>query len=182
MRMTGAKAEECDSYTTPLLWKHDGRQELVVMGGQVLDAYDPAAGTHLWYLPELIGSRLITGPVASEGTIFVTQGMRKPLLAVQPGGEGKRTRKDVTWQFDQVTPDSPTPVVWGPSVFLVNNDGLVRCLDAATGRTQWKDHLKGAYRSSPLAADGHVYFVNMKGLTTVINRIDPVEPPYGKSA
>jgi outer membrane protein assembly factor BamB len=168
MRMTGAKGEDCDSYTTPLLWKNGDRQQLVVMGGQVLDAYDPAAGTRLWYLPELIGSRLITGPVASEGTIFVTQGMRKPMLAVQPSGEGKRPRKDVAWQFDQATPDSPTPVVSGQSVFLVNNDGLARCLDAATGRLQWKEHLKGGYRASPLAADGRIYFLNTKGLTTVI--------------
>ena len=169
MRMTGAKAEDCDSYTTPLLWKNGDRQELVVMGGQVLDAYDPTAGTRLWYLPELIGSRTISGPVAAEGTIYITQGMRKPLLAVQPGGEGKRTRKDVAWQFDQGTPDSPTPVVWGQSVFLVSNDGVAHCLDAATGRVLWKEHVKGGYRASPLAADGRIYFLNTKGLTTIIS-------------
>ena len=33
------------------------RRELVVMGGQMLDAYDPASGKRLWYLPELVGSR-----------------------------------------------------------------------------------------------------------------------------
>jgi outer membrane protein assembly factor BamB len=168
MRMTGAKGEDGDSYVTPLLWKDGDRQELVVMGGQVLDAYDPAAGKRLWYLPELIGSRVISGPVATEGTIYVTQGMRKPLLAVRPGGDGKRPRQDVAWQFDQGTPDSPTPVVWGQSVFLVANDGVARCLDAASGRLLWKERLKGEYRASPLAADERIYFLNTKGLTTVI--------------
>ena len=32
----------------------------------MLDAYDPATGKRLWYLPELIGNRTITGPVAAR--------------------------------------------------------------------------------------------------------------------
>ncbi len=167
-RMTGVKKEDGDSYTTPLLWQNDDRREVVLMGGQVLDAYDPPTGKRLWYLPDLIGSRTITGPVAADGVIYITQGMRKPLLAVRPGGDGKRTRQDIVWQFDQGTPDSPTPTVWGQSLFLVTNDGVARCLDLASGRLQWKERLKGEYRASPLAADGRVYFLNTKGLTTVM--------------
>jgi outer membrane protein assembly factor BamB len=89
-------------------------------------------------------------------------------LAVRPGDEGKRPREDVVWQSDRGTPDSPTPVVWGASLFLVTNDGLARCLDATTGRPQWKQRIKGSYRASPLAADGRVYFLNTDGLTTVV--------------
>ena len=33
---------------------------------------------------------------------------------------------------------------------------------------QWKQRLKGEYRASPVVADGSVYFLNTKGLTTVI--------------
>src|SRR5262249_25587517 len=33
MRMTSAKAEECDSYITPVLYQANGRRELIVMGG-----------------------------------------------------------------------------------------------------------------------------------------------------
>src|SRR5581483_3311471 len=40
-RATAAQKEECDSYTTPLLRTVRGRLELVVMGGNQLDAYDP---------------------------------------------------------------------------------------------------------------------------------------------
>ena len=33
---------------------------------------------------------------------------------------------------------------------------------------QWKERLKGEYRASPVAADGRIYFLNTKGLTTVM--------------
>jgi outer membrane protein assembly factor BamB len=168
MRMTAATHESCDSYTTPILRTDNGRPELIVMGGQMLDACDPATGKRLWYLPDLVGDRTITGPVAALGMIYVTQGMKHPLLAVRPGGDGRRPRADVVWQFSQGTPDSPTPVVWGESLMLVTNDGIARCLDAISGRLQWKERLKGSYRASPLAAAGRIYFLSTRGLTTVV--------------
>jgi outer membrane protein assembly factor BamB len=168
MRMTSAAHEDCDSYTTPILWTNGGRSELVVLGGQVLDAYDPPTGKRLWELPGLIGCRTVTGPVAGQEMIFATQGMRKPMLAVRPGGDGRRTRADVVWEFAQATPDSSTPVLWGQWMFFVANDGIVQCLDAKTGRVQWKKRLKGEYRASPVACDGRVYFLNTQGRTTVV--------------
>jgi outer membrane protein assembly factor BamB len=168
MRMTSATHESCDSYVTPILWKNNDRLELVVLGGQMLNAYDPATGKVYWQLPGLIGSRTITGAVAGNGMIFATQGMRQPLLAVRPRGDGRRTREDVVWHFNQGTPDCSTPVLSGKSLFFVTNDGIARCLDTGTGRVQWKERLKGEYRASPVAADGRIYFLNTKGLTTVV--------------
>jgi outer membrane protein assembly factor BamB len=115
-----------------------------------------------------VGNRLITGPVAAEDTIYATQGMRQALLAVRPGGSGQRTRRDVVWKYDQGTPDSPTPVVWAELLFFVTDNGVARCLDLHSGRLKWKERLKGDYRASPLAAEGRIYFLNMKGLTTVV--------------
>lgn len=66
------------------------------------------------------------------------------------------------------TPDSPTPVVWNGLLFLVNDSGIAQCLDAKTGRVHWEQRLKGDYRASPLAAEGRIYFLNMKGLATVV--------------
>jgi outer membrane protein assembly factor BamB len=169
MRMTAATRENCDAYTTPIFRVSDGRPEMIVMGGQMLDAYDPASGTRLWYLPGLVGNRLIPSPVAAHGMIYATQGMRRALLAIRPGGDGKRSRDDIVWDFDQGTSDSPTPVVAGQWLFMVTNNGIARCLDARTGQVKWKERLRGEYRASPLVAEGRVYLLNMEGLATVVS-------------
>ncbi|MGA2617150.1 MAG: PQQ-binding-like beta-propeller repeat protein [Thermoguttaceae bacterium] len=166
-RVTEATAESCDSYTTPIFRRRGERLEMIVMGGQMLDAYDPADGRRLWYLP-LVGNRTITGPVAAGDMIYVTQGMRQPLLGVRPGAAGQRTRRDIVWQVEQATPDSPTPVVRGDWLFLINNEGIARCLNARNGKQAWKERLKGQYRASPLAAAGRVYFLNTTGGCTVV--------------
>jgi outer membrane protein assembly factor BamB len=169
MRMTAAMGESCDSYTTPIFCKTEAGTALVVMGGQVLDAYLPATGERLWHMPRLTGNRTITGPVASQGMIYATQGMRQAMLAVRQDGEGERPHKDVVWKFEQGTPDSPSPTVWGEWLFIVNNDGVVRCFEVHKGHLLWKERLKGEYRASPVAADARVYFLNTKGLCTVVS-------------
>ena len=54
-RLTGAEAEQGDAYTTPILVDVDGRPQLIVMGANQLDAYDPESGKQLWSLPDLVG-------------------------------------------------------------------------------------------------------------------------------
>jgi outer membrane protein assembly factor BamB len=169
MRTTSAGSESCDSYTTPILWKRNDRPEAVVMGGQMLDAYEPQSGKQLWYFGGLQGNRVIPTPVAANGMIYAVQGMHQALLAVKPGGDGKRARDEIAWRFDQGTTDSPSPVVLGESLFMVNNDGIARCIDALTGRLHWKERLKGGYRASPVAAEGRIYFLNTDGLCTVVS-------------
>ena len=139
------------------------------MGGQMLDAYDPASGRRLWYLPGLIGGRTISGPVVAQGMIFATLGTQHALVAVKPTGAGKRPQSDVAWKLAQGTPDSSTPVAWGDSLFLVTNNGVARCLDLGTGRLLWKAPLKGEYRASPVAVEGRIYFLNTKGLCTILS-------------
>jgi outer membrane protein assembly factor BamB len=168
-RSTGAKAEECDAYTTPLLLPIDGKPQLVIMGGNQLDAYDPATGKQLWLLPDLVGGRTVTGPTAANGLIFATRGMRGDLFALKPGKTGELTFRDVAWKYSEGTPDSCSPVVWNDLLFVVADNGIARCFDAASGNLQWNQRLKGDYKASPVAAEGRIFFLNTKGLCTVVS-------------
>lgn len=166
-RMTGAPAEEADAYTTPLLVESDGERQLLVMGANQLDAYDPRTGNQLWFLTGLVGGRTVTGPTPGRGLVYVTRGMRGPLLAVKLGGRGERTASDIAWKHEKGTPDTPCTVVWDDLLFAVTDDGIARAFDASTGRLHWTQRLPGDYKASPLAAEGRIYFLNTAGLCTV---------------
>jgi outer membrane protein assembly factor BamB len=101
--------------------------------------------------------------------VYVTCGMRGPMLAIKPGGEGRRGASDIVWKYEKGTPDTPCPVVWNDLLFAVTDDGVARALDAASGQMIWTQRLKGDYKASPLAAEGRVYFLNTTGLCTVIS-------------
>jgi outer membrane protein assembly factor BamB len=168
LRKTEAKAEECDSYTTPLLRAAKGRTELIVVGADWIDGYDPDTGKQLWYLPGQRKARTITGPALGPGLVFATQGMKGPLLAVRLGDNGKLGDDAVAWKTTKRTPDSCCPVVWDDLLFWVSDDGFAVCRDARTGEVKWEERLSGQYKASPLAAEGRIYFLNLAGKCTVV--------------
>jgi outer membrane protein assembly factor BamB len=60
-------------------------------------------------------------------------------------------------------------VIWDELLFTITDDGIARCIDLPTGHLQWKQRLRGGYKSSPVAADGRVYFLSIDGLCTVVS-------------
>jgi outer membrane protein assembly factor BamB len=167
-RKTAAKGEECDSYTTSVFYTEGESTRMVVMGGNELTAYDPGNGKEVWKLPKLVGGRTVTGPTIGEGKVYTTIGMRGPMLAVKLGSEGVLERSNVAWEHRKGTSDTCCPVVWENYLFTVTDDGIARCFDANVGAVKWERRLKGEYKASPVAADGRIYFLNTRGLMTVV--------------
>jgi outer membrane protein assembly factor BamB len=171
-RMTGATNEPGDAYTTPMLYRHDGRVDLIVLGGQVLDAYDPATGKQLWQCRPFSekGNRVIPSPTVAGDTIYAVQGMSGPFFAIRAGtaGDGDVTATNVRWKYSGDTNDSASAVVTKGLVFIANNGGFGICLNAETGKQLWKERLGKEFRASPLVAGDKVYFVNKAGKTTIV--------------
>lgn len=168
-RTTGAQAEQGDAYTTPVFAELDGATQMIVMGGNQLDAYDPLTGHQLWFLPGLIGGRTITGPVVHGNMVYATLGQRGDIIAVSLGGQGQRPARDVVWRNNDNAPDSCTPVVHNGLLFSVADNGIAICLDAHTGQQKWRERMPGDYKASPVVAEDRVYFLNTAGLCTVIS-------------
>ena len=58
-------------WSTPILWHHDGIDELIVYGAFRLMGYDLRDGTERWTVPGLADEPCIT-PVTGDGIVFVT--------------------------------------------------------------------------------------------------------------
>ena len=168
LRTTTAHAEQGDSYTTPILYKSEHGMQLIVMGGNQIDGYDPATGRQLWFLPGITGGRTITGPTLNAGLVYATQGMRGPLLAIKLDKTGKLESDAVVWKLNQGTADSACPVVWHDWLFFISDNGIAHCLEAQTGKLLWKERIPGDFKASPVAAEGRIYFLNLDGVCTVV--------------
>jgi outer membrane protein assembly factor BamB len=168
-RKTSAQAEAGDAYTTPVVVEFEGKRQVIVSGGNQIDAYDPITGKQLWYFSGLNGGRTVTGPTHEDGLVFATAGMKNELVALSLGKTGQLNHRDVLWRLGQGTPDTCTPVAWNRLLFMVTDDGIARCCDALTGQFKWRGRLKGEYKASPIAAGGRIYFLNTTGLCTIVS-------------
>lgn len=168
-RKTIAKAESCDSYTTPIYHKAANQTQIILMGGNQLDAYDPNTGKQLWKKEGLNGGRTITGPTIEQNTVFATQGMRGPLVAINlDKSSGLPTNEKAAWEYTKNTPDSCCPVGSNGLIFIISDNGFAQCLDANNGTSYWNERIGGDYKSSPLACNGKIYFTNLEGVCTVV--------------
>ncbi len=172
-RPTDAIQESPDSYTTPALLRHGKNVEIVITGGDSVTGHDPATGKELWRANGLNPEnnpfyRIVASPIVYNDIIYAPTRV-KPLLAFKVGGRGDITTSHLLWST-QNGPDVPTPVTDGKYFYIVNDRGIMWCLDARTGEEIYgQQRIKpGTYSASPVLADGKIYVTNEDGLTTVV--------------
>jgi outer membrane protein assembly factor BamB len=131
-------------------------------------AYDPATGKELWRIHHDSWSAAPM-PVYRQGLAFLITGSGKTqLLAVRVDGQGDVTATHVAWMVDTLVAKTASPVLVDDLFYMVADDGMVTCLESATGKEVWRQRINGKYAASPIYADGRLYFFNQSGETTVL--------------
>jgi outer membrane protein assembly factor BamB len=172
-RPTRARSESPDSYTTPALARSGNAAELVITGGDVVTGHDLSTGKELWRAEGLNpgndgSNRIVASPVI-HGDLIIAPSRERPMLVLTPGGRGDVTTSHLLWSFNN-GPDVPTPVTDGTYVYVVNDRGIMWCLDAKTGKEIYgRQRLRpSTYSGSFVLADGKLYITNEDGLTSVV--------------
>ena len=184
-------------WSTPVLWRHDGIDEVVVLGGdfkpnQRLMAYNLADGTERWWVGGLPPCGKST-PVIGDGLVFLAAPdiilereaeSKNPeraaefysknasrVMAVRPGGKGDVSETHVAWSEKKGVPGVPSPLYYNGRLYTFLNGGIVYCRDAKTGKVLYSGRLDtpGEYYSSPVAADNKVYIASADGVVTVLD-------------
>ena len=157
------------AYSTPLVIRAGTQDQVVSVGAFRVAAYEPQSGSELWRVEYGDGYSNVPRPVYAHGLVYITTGLQHPsLLAIRPDGAGDVTATHVAWRLERGVPVTPSPLLVGDELYVVNDLGIVTCLDARTGRSRWQQRLQGNFSASPVFADGRIYFLNELGVTTVI--------------
>jgi outer membrane protein assembly factor BamB len=173
-RPTDAIKESPDNYGTPQLATVEGKLQLVISGGDYVTGHDLNTGKELWRLGGLNPganpfNRTIASSLVIGGTVITPSTRGNPFVAFKAGGSGNITGKQELWK-NNLGADVPTPTTDGKYIYVVVDNGILNCLEAATGKVIYQGQRieRGTYSASPLLADGKIYCVNEEGTTTVI--------------
>jgi outer membrane protein assembly factor BamB len=169
--------DEGSNWAAPFVWENELRTELITPGTGKTRAYD-LSGKELYQFGGA-SSITIATPYAK---LFVSSGyildLKKPIWAIQPGAFGDISLKPdetsnefVTWCQKGAGPYNPSTIVYGDQLYVLLDRGLVTSYDARTGKPVYgRKRLPNgrAFTSSPVAANGRLYFVNEFGVTFVV--------------
>ncbi len=163
------------AYITPIIVNVKGRDLMISNGSAACIAYDPETGKEVWRIVYGEDST-IAMPTESEGIIYFYVGFEtdssgkkhSKLMAVNPDGKGDIRETNMLWSVETPILQLLSPLVLDGLLYTIDSRGAMLCLDARDGSTVWSKKMKGKFHSSPLYADGHIYFSSTRGYTWVI--------------
>lgn len=166
------RKERRTSYATPMLHtRTDGRKQLICLSGASgLCGLDVQTGEQIWTAGEM-PMRTVASPMMAGNLVIATcgsGGSGKLLLAVDPNGTGDVSDSHVKWETKRELPYVPTPVYDGKHLYLWADAGIVSCLDPATGKSLWKQRVKGKFSGSPVLIGDRIFAINEDGIVVVI--------------
>ena len=138
-------------WSTPVHWRHDGVDEILVLGGdfkpnQRLMAYNLADGSERWWIGGLPPCGKST-PVIGDGLVYFAAPdimldppfeQRNPdraaqiyannasrVTAVRPGGKGEANQTHIAWSETKGVPGVPSPLYYEGRLYTFLSGGIV---------------------------------------------------------
>ena len=162
---TAREVARSGHYGTPLVIQVEGRSQVVVNAEPVV-AYDADTGSQLWSchgMKECVGP----SPVFGHGLLYASSGRTGPVMAIDPRGRGDVTETHVLLHLTSGGPYVPTPLVY-PHLMVPGDNGRMLFYDAAC-KLVVEDRIRDHFTSSPVGADGKIYWCSERGKTYVID-------------
>lgn len=157
------------SYCPPLIVEAAGRTQMVLSGSKCVASYDPDTGKPLWVLDGPT-EQFVASLVYGDGLFFLTCGFpERHLMAIRPDGHGNVTSTHVAWRHPRGPAGYvPSPISHGDYFYVVSDEGLAGCYEAATGKQMYLHRLGGHHSASPVSAGDYLYFPADDGTTYVL--------------
>ena len=158
------------AYTTPTFLKVSGKTIMISPGAKSCFAYNPINGKELWNIT-YSGYSNASRTVIYKDNAIINSGYGKPHLIsvkIDPSAAGDISGTHINWDIFKRVPKRSSPIIVGDQLYMTTDEGILTCLDAKTGESNWSDRMPGHYSASPIFADGKLYFFSEMGHCYVI--------------
>lgn len=174
------KRDEASSWSSPVPVKVGERWEVITAASNFVRSYNAATGELVWQCKGLTGCAA-PSPVVYDGKVYCTTGFQgNAIMAIALGRTGDLSGTDaVSWFSDREGAVVPSPLVCDGRLYVLQGyKPILSCLSAATGTYFYENERLSGLQSvyaSPLAAGGHIYIPDRKGVTAVLKSSDKLE-------
>lgn len=159
------------SFSTPIIVKTDGRDELIMSFPMEVRAFNPETGSELWRCGGL-NPLVYNSPVYHDGVVVAMGGYYGNSIAVKVGGSGDVTKTHRLWHKVRHNGGIGSGVAKDGHLYYQSSSGVGYCLNMRTGEELWEERLRGKSRrtgawGSPIISGDDIYYLNQGGDTIV---------------
>lgn len=149
------------NYTSPIVLKVAGREQLIFTGCDLITSFDPLTGKKFWEIP---GSteECVTSTVTDGQLIFTSGGYpTNHISAIAADGSGKVVWKNNTRVY------VPSMLVRGEYLYTVLDAGVAMCWKCSSGEEIWKGRIEGTFSASPVMVGNRIFATSEAGKTYI---------------
>jgi len=154
---------EKPNYPSPIVLSVAGRDQLVLVGCELVSSFEPLTGKKLWETPGAT-TECVTSTV-TDGELVVTSGgyPDNHISAVRADGSG-----EVVWR-NNTRVYVPSMLVHEGHLYVVTDAGVAICYEMSTGNVLWKHRLGTTFTSSPVLVGELIFVTGDKGKTFIFH-------------
>ena len=122
-----------------------------------------------WDCTNLFEARVVSSPISSDGLIICSSregGVGRRLVALRPPDDTHAYR--IVYEFKTGIPNVPTPLAKDGRLYILCDNGLLSCVQSATGEPIWQEHLPARFYASPVWAEDKLYLTSKTGEVFVV--------------
>ncbi|MEQ1826410.1 MAG: PQQ-binding-like beta-propeller repeat protein [Pirellula sp.] len=174
--------DEIPTWSSPVAFMApDGTPTVIATGTKSTAAYHARTGEKLWSLGGF-SEIVVPTPQVVPDLALLTSGYApvQPIVALLHSARGglkiPDSKSDIApfvWAQTRGGPYMPTPVVAKGRVYILDNSGLLTCLELNSGNRVFRQRLRSdkatAYTSSPVASHSKLYCTSEEGHTFVVS-------------
>ena len=156
-----------DNWSTPVVAKVSGTDQLLIPGVGEFQSYDPLTGKLFWKAP--LKPQSTCGTIVwTDDAVFASGGYPgNETAGVKADGSGEKLWSNGERCYEQ------SLFAHQDHIYAVTDKGVAFCWNAKTGKEMWKERLgRGGVMASPAFAKGLI-FSTIKTGTTTIYKADP---------
>jgi len=148
------------NYASPIVVKADGRDQVILVGCDLVASYDPVSGKKNWETPGST-TECVTSTVTDGVHVFSSGGYPKNHIAAYKATDGSKAWEINTRLY------VPSLVIDNGYLYAVTDNGIATCWKAETGKEVWKERLEGTHSSSVVKVGDLLFATSEPGKTTV---------------
>ena len=164
--------KEVPTWGSPTVDIANGRRQVICNGWKHIGGYDLDTGKELW---KCVGGGDIPvpTPIVHDGIAYITNahGRVAPVLAIRTSASGDfgmdaSESEHMLWNWTRRGNYMQTPIAHGNELYLCHDVGVIRCLDAKSGKEIYRQRIGGGrmgFTSSPILAGGALYYSGEDG-------------------
>ena len=144
----GSAQSYTGTWSTPVLAKVDGRDQLLVDLPGAVFGLDPATGKEIWHCNGL-NPLSYAEPIMVDNVIVGIGGFNGFAIGVKAGGSGDITATNRLWQDKRTPQRIGSGVVVDGKIYLGSDPGFVQCIDPQDWRETAERPRAGSLRRRP---------------------------------